>query len=122
MTGRRKLVFKILISMAVFILGFFALFFLWAADYSHADKAAVMAMESDETVTVGADYEGWLFDGPSEDSILIFYPGGKVEATAYAPLLHKLAERATDTYLVKMPLNLAFLGINRAAVDLWYRG
>ena len=59
-------------------------------------------------------YHGYLFDGPSEKDALIFYPGGKVESTAYAPLLHALAEAGIDTFLVDMPFHLAFFGMNRA--------
>lgn len=34
----------------------------------------------------------WVFVPESPTAGLIFYPGGKVENTAYAPLLHDLAE------------------------------
>lgn len=34
----------------------------------------------------------WVFAPESPTVGLIFYPGGKVENTAYAPLLHDLAE------------------------------
>jgi len=45
---------------------------------------------------------------------IIFYPGGKVEETAYAPFLLELAENGYEVYLVKMPAKLAILGKNRA--------
>lgn len=45
---------------------------------------------------------------------IIFYPGGKVEETAYAPLLLELAENGYEVYLVKMPMKLAVFGMNRA--------
>lgn len=45
---------------------------------------------------------------------ILFYPGGKVEETAYAPLLLKLAEKGYEVYLVKMPMKLAIFGVNRA--------
>ena len=45
---------------------------------------------------------------------IIFYPGGKVEETAYAPLLMELAEMGYEVYLVKMPAKLAIFGMNRA--------
>ena len=45
---------------------------------------------------------------------LIFYPGGKVEYTAYAPLLRACAENAILCALVRMPGNLAVLDANAA--------
>lgn len=59
------------------------------------------------------DY-GWFFDGPSQADALIFYPGAKVEETAYAPLLHLLAEQGMDVCLVRMPFRMAVFGIGKA--------
>ena len=54
------------------------------------------------------------FDGPGEDSALIFYPGGKVEYSAYTSLMDRLAESGVDCFLVDMPANLAFFGVDKA--------
>ncbi len=89
-------------------------FFLYSEQYFHADQSALSALESDETVSVTKTDYGWLFDGPSESDALIFYPGAKVEETAYAPLLHLLAKEGMDVCLVKMPFRLAFFGLNKA--------
>lgn len=40
---------------------------------------------------------------------IIFYPGGKVEETAYAPLMVRLAECGYEVYLMRMPARLAVL-------------
>lgn len=61
---------------------------------------------------------------------LIFYPGGKVEAAAYAPLLQKLAQNGIACVLMEMPFNLAVLDTNAAdrafaqlpQVKRWYIG
>ncbi len=45
---------------------------------------------------------------------LIFYPGGKVEAIAYLPLLYKLSQKGITCFLIEMPFNLAVFGINAA--------
>jgi len=45
---------------------------------------------------------------------LIFYPGAKVEYTAYAPLLTRLAKNGITCVLIKMPFNLAVFDINSA--------
>ena len=106
-----------------------AAFALWAAGYYRADDKALAALAPDGTVSVARTDYGWLFDGPGEDAALIFYPGAKVEETAYAPLLRQLAERDVDVCLVKMPLHLAVLGMDRAGTVMaehdyarWYIG
>ena len=52
-----------------------------------------------------------IFDEPIG---MIFYPGGKVEAIAYMPLLIQLADKGIRPILVDMPGNLAVLDINAA--------
>ena len=90
------------------------IFLVYAGQYYHSDGTAYSALTSDETVAVTQTEYGWLFDGPSEDDALIFYPGGKVEETAYAPLLHRLAGQGMDVCLVRMPFRLAVFGVNKA--------
>lgn len=61
---------------------------------------------------------------------LIFYPGAKVEYTAYEPLMNSIADRGVLCLLVKMPFNLAILGKDSAVglnaiypeVEHWYIG
>jgi len=89
-------------------------FLIYTGQYYHADESANAALTSDDTVKVMQTEYGWLFDGPSEMDALIFYPGGKVEETAYAPMLHHLAGQGMDACLVKMPFRLAVFGANKA--------
>lgn len=111
----RKWKFRLLVpTFAIIQLILFASL-LWASFYYPADSAALAAMESDPQVTVSKTATGWLFDGPSDSDLLIFYPGAKVEETAYAPLLHQLAADTMDVFLVKMPFRLAFLDNDRGA-------
>lgn len=63
---------------------------------------------SNETVKVEKNKNGILFDGPGNENILVFYPGAKVEYISYAPIMHALAEKGLDTYIVEMPFNIAF--------------
>ena len=96
-------------------------FCLWvSAVYSASPEAAALLQGSD-AVKVEPFDKGWRLDGPGEGSALIFYPGGKVEPTAYLPLLMALAEDGIDCFLVKMPLDLAVFDINAAASvqDAW---
>lgn len=61
---------------------------------------------------------------------IIFYQGGKVEYTAYIPLLAEYASKGYNCYLAKMPFRLAVFGINAAdnimednkEIKKWYIG
>ena len=80
--------------------------------YRGTDVSA--SLEADGAVRVSRMEQGLFFDGKGTRAALIFYPGAKVEYTAYAPLMHELADRGIDCFLVEMPLNFAFLDVNRA--------
>ena len=90
-------------------------FLVYAGDHYHPDATALESLESDEAVHVTKTDYGWLFDGPSESDALVFYPGGKVQETAYAPLMHELARQGIDVCLVKMPFNLAVFSGGKAS-------
>ena len=102
---------------------------VWVSDCYRAAPEAAALLSGSEAVAVTAVDEGWLLDGPGTRDALIFYPGGKVEATAYLPLLMALAEDGVDCFLLQMPLNLAVLMPNAAsriqdayAYTNWYVG
>ncbi len=66
----------------------------------------------------------------SSDTVMIFYPGGKVDPYAYEDLCSGLSERGIPVIVAKMPLNLAVLNGNAATsivkdypnVDNWVLG
>ena len=87
---------------------------LYLERFYHAEASAWAALKSDAAVSVVQTDYGWLFDGPSQDTALIFYPGAKVQTEAYAPLLRELAAGGMDVCLVSMPFRLALLGVNSA--------
>lgn len=120
---------RIRIISALIVLALIGAFLVYTASYARADQTALEALCSDKTVMVEQTKYGYLFDGPSEDSALIFYPGGKVDERAYAPLLHEIAARGMDVCLMKMPFHLAVFGVQRAdsvmeteAYQNWYIG
>ena len=94
--------------------GLLCAFLVYVGTCFHADAAAEAALVSDESVRVMQTEFGWLFDGSSETHALIFYPGGKVEAAAYAPICRELAQAGVDVCLVKMPFRLAIFGQDKA--------
>lgn len=83
-------------------------------DYYHSDESVHGYLKNNGMVSVAEIQDGLYLDGPGEETAMIFYPGAKVEYTAYLPLFSKLAEEGIDCFLMKMPCNLAFLGQNKA--------
>ena len=110
MTKRTKIIVAIMIAVIAAVgiaTG------IYANDYYRAVGVDEYITNSD-TVTVSQIDEGYFFDGPGEDKALIFYPGAKVEETAYAPIMKALSEKGVDCFLIKMPLKLAIFGANKA--------
>lgn len=107
--NKKKIILPILIVVLIF-----TAIFQYINDYYHIDESVQAYLTNSNTVTVTEITEGFYLDGSGEDTAIIFYPGAKVEYTAYLPLLNKLANQGIDCFLVKMPLNLAFLGQNKA--------
>ncbi len=91
-------------------------FFVWASTPAQPDQTALDALISDDLVEVFPLSDGLYFSPVMEkqDTALIFYPGGRVDYRAYAPLLRNIAEAGFPVYLVKMPLSLAVFDPNRA--------
>lgn len=103
---------KIAIIIILLLIVGFAIFYI--NDYYHAEKIATDCLNNNGDVSLIKTSNGILFDGPGNDTALIFYPGAKVEYTSYAPLFMNLSKQGIDSYLVEMPFNLAFLGQNSA--------
>ena len=121
---------RVIVLITAVVLILIVGFGLYTSQYYRADADAIEVLQrgSDRVTITSTDY-GWFFDGPSEDSALIFYPGAKVEETAYAPLLHRIAEGQMDVCLVKMPFHLAVFDRNAAEkvipqydYEKWYIG
>ena len=104
---------------------------IYVGTYYHAGAQAQAALQSDAIVEVTMHPNGNIVFSPkTADRGLIFYPGGKVEHTAYAPLMHALAGRGWHCVLEEMPLRLAVLDTDAAEgipeqfpeIDSWYIG
>ena len=107
---RIKTVFVVLIAAVVLLA---AAAGIYVNDYYRAENVAA-CMAGGDGVIVRTVPEGYFFDGPGTEDALVFYPGGKVEETAYAPLLESLAVRGVDCVLIRMPAKLAIFGVDRA--------
>ena len=97
-----------LISLGSSVVLLAAVFWIYVSDYSRADDLAVAALADANAQTQTQDGNLTILtpDIPG-DTGLIFYPGGKVEAAAYLPLLEKLRSKGVTCVLVEMPFNLA---------------
>ena len=103
---------------------------IYASDYYKMSDTALFAMESSDTITVTNEHGLAVFAPKNPQVGLIFYPGGKVEYTAYAPLMQMLAENGVLCAIPHMPLNLAVMGVDAAEeiseqfpkIETWYIG
>jgi hypothetical protein len=101
----------LLLIPIILILGFTG----WAMTGPSAAPEALAALTPDAQVDVTQD--GWLVfqpTGSDPTTGLIFYPGGRVDPRAYAPLAREIAAAGYLVVIVPMPLNLAVLGAGRA--------
>lgn len=99
---------------------FISLFLTTACSGSYpAGPDALDALSSSDTTVVSVE-EYWISFTPVEplfETHFAFYPGGKVEAEAYAPILRQLADAGVQGYILYVPRDLAILNSD-AVVNL----
>ena len=112
MKKRTRIILSVCLALLLVIgIGGYA----YVSDYYHADETALEAMAyQTDRVQVEQDGDVIWFVPENPTAGLIFSPGGKVEYTAYAPLLRACAENGILCALVRMPGNLAVLDANAA--------
>jgi dienelactone hydrolase len=113
---KRRIGARILLGFLLLSMVLSGIFLWYVNDYSRALPEARLGLESSEEVRVYETGNFIVFEPnlTESDRGFIFYPGGKVEETAYAPLLMEIAADGVTTILVRMPFRLAVFGINRA--------
>ena len=109
MKHRKRVLWAILLSAAVLALAFG----VYVSDCYRATDAALACLDEAGGPKVRSVDQTLCVETPGATTALVFYPGGKVQAEAYMPLLRRIARDGTDCYLVKMPFNLAVFGVNR---------
>lgn len=104
---------------------------IYLGDFYRADMEQIEKFTLGNEIAMQTDANGNLVFEPEDvERGFIFYPGGKVEYTAYIPLMRALASEGTLCILVEMPFNLAVFDINAAdglqanypEVEEWYIG
>nr|MDO8117523.1 alpha/beta hydrolase [Candidatus Sigynarchaeota archaeon] len=111
---KRKKRAKIIVGIIILGIGIgFSIFLLYSYP---AMPEADLALESDANVQVTRSE--WITFTPvvnASTTGFVFYPGGKVSASAYAPLVRAIAEAGFPSFLVPMPLDLAVFAPDKAA-------
>lgn len=84
-------------------------------------------LKSSKNIHILKIKEGYFFDGVGNDKAIIFFPGARVQYTAYSKLMYNFAINGYDCFLLSVPLNLAFFGANtpdkiigKYNYDKWY--
>ena len=111
MKRRFKIIIGVLIAISVVLIGFV----VWAETPPAPMVEAYEALESDSAVNVST--KDWIVFEPlvsNKDVGFVIYPGGRVDFRSYAPMAHRIAAEGYLVVIVRMPLNLAVLGVNSA--------
>ena len=116
----RKRILGVVLALLMLLVVFAVSFKIYSGNYYRADDATISEFENKTAVNVAAyeEHDGKVFIPTDKDykAVIVFYPGGKVEYTAYSGLMYELASRGYVCLLPRMPENLAFLRVN--AVDV----
>lgn len=122
---------KFLIGAIALIAMLFCVCAVYVNDYYRADTAAMAAFAPAPDIEVRSlDSRTTAYLPQEPRAGLIFYPGGKVEALAYEPLMMACARKGILCVLVEMPCHLAVLDVNAAEgipeqfpqIQDWYLG
>lgn len=121
----QRILIGLLLLLLIIVIGFFA----WAT--LGVRSATERALETLDTNSISQE-NGLLVFQPDfqPTTALIYYPGGLVDPEAYAVTAQGIADAGYLVVIPKMPLNLAFTGINRAdeiieafpQIDSWVIG
>ncbi len=128
--NRKRKIFIITTSVVLTLAIIVGACVIYLNDYYHADNEAISTFMP-QGVVLKQEKEGKVvFEPEGATKGFIFYPGGKVEYTAYVPLMQACAEEGILCVLIEMPFNLAVFDINAAdgiqkeypEIEEWYIG
>lgn len=113
MTKKRRIFRRIGSILLVLLLLLGGAFFLYTGNYYHADSTAIDPIIDSPNYSTDENLSILTPDDPNGTGF-IFYPGAKVEDTAYLPLLSQLCQQGITCILVDMPFHLAIFHQNAA--------
>ncbi|WP_405340399.1 alpha/beta fold hydrolase [Ruminococcus sp.] len=108
------LILHILISVGIGLLIFCVAGFCYLNIHYTAREEALAVMSDSAAATVTEIDGGYFVDGAGQDTALIFYPGAKVDAQAYLPLMQEIATGGVDCFLLDLPMRMAIFDQNAA--------
>lgn len=88
-------------------------FFWYVSDYYRAEDVALEVMAQGSGISQQDDLTILSPTYPT-DTAIIFYPGAKVEAEAYLPLLDQIRQTGVTCILVHMPFHMAIFDADAA--------
>lgn len=97
---------KVLLGIVILLVLLAGAFFWYVSDYYRAEDIAVSVLAQDDGITFQDNLTILLPFSPT-DTAVIFYPGAKVEAIAYLPLLDQI--RQTPVFWSICPFTWRFL-------------
>ncbi|MBQ7379334.1 MAG: alpha/beta hydrolase [Clostridia bacterium] len=127
---RKRKIFIIVTSIVFVIAVLVGACAIYLGDYYRADNEAIGAFLPQGSAWKEEPNGNIVFEPDGATTGLIFYPGGKVEHTAYIPLMQACAENGILCVIVEMPFNLAVFDVNAAdgipkeypQIENWYIG
>ena len=111
---RKRKIFIIIVSAILALAVIVGASAVYLSDYYRADNEAIGAFLPQGTTWKELPDGTIVFEPEGATRGFIFYPGGKVEYTAYIPLMQACAEKGILCVLIEMPFNLAVLDMNAA--------
>lgn len=114
--SRKKELLVLGILLVVILLAAIVGFKIYTSNYYAADELSLELVQESvgKNVSCHTDDTGTVFlpKGQQVKAVIFFYPGGKVEYTAYSALMYELGDKGYICVLPRMPENLAFLRVD----------
>ena len=108
---------RLWVSVGILLVILFLLtggFFCYVSDFYRAEDVALEVLSQADGIEVKDDLVVLSPSVPT-DTAIIFYPGAKVEETAYLPLLDRVRKVGLTCILVEMPFHMAIFDADAAA-------
>lgn len=122
-----KKLIRVLAAVLLLLVILTGVFFWYVSDYYRAEDVALEVLAQNDGI-VTQDNLTILSTSYQSDTAIIFYPGAKVEAEAYLPLLDQIRQTGITCILVDMPFHMAIFDSNAAEdvmtqfpeIEHWY--
>lgn len=122
-----KKLIRVLAAVLLLLVILTGVFFWYVSDYYRAEDVAFEVLAQNDGI-VTQDNLTIMSPSYQSDTAVIFYPGAKVEAEAYLPLLDQIRQIGITCILVDMPFHMAIFDSDAAEdvmtqfpeIEHWY--